>query len=491
MARIVELSQVPGNPYGEYYTEEDNMDIRRLITEHQTAVDVLDTELERLSRINAELLRKRSKHSNLIQKGKFALSPHSKLPLEIIKDIILYASCSMITIPFKWEIDTARSKRRILPTQVILAQVCSAWRKVAFSNPQLWSHFMIGCFWSRKDITLEIILELSSRSRGLPITLITTLSELPSQAFQALIMSHQPFLELKLTLSEKQLLQFYQFPTEACANLEVLSFLIPDPDIWNEMSVDFHPDKYPRLKSLTIRRKGGSALRISVIPWSQLTTLRLHPVRSSQLNMLRQCVSLEECDLRIKWGFIDGVGEIHLPCLLRFRVTGNIKNLSFLRVFRFPNLEEFEGHELRMQFLEDHQQLMLDHFNLPRIRVLKIPDWRTRLDFDALLKLAPCLESVSLPEPKDETPMQELATGALGPSLHSIETQFDWTCEQALTFAETRWECVDASNASGSSTKIVPFKRIEFRAINYATPDDLERRYALQKRGTVIEWDSQ
>jgi hypothetical protein len=83
MARIVELSQVPGNPYGEYYTEEDNMDIRRLITEHQTAVDVLDAELERLSRINAELLRKRSKHFNLIQTGKFALSPHSKLPLEI------------------------------------------------------------------------------------------------------------------------------------------------------------------------------------------------------------------------------------------------------------------------------------------------------------------------------------------------------------------------------------------------------------------------
>ena len=77
MARIVELSQVPGNPYGEYYTEEDNMDIRRLITEHQTAVDVLDAEVERLSRINAELLRERSKHFNLIQTGKFALSPHS------------------------------------------------------------------------------------------------------------------------------------------------------------------------------------------------------------------------------------------------------------------------------------------------------------------------------------------------------------------------------------------------------------------------------
>ena len=147
--------------------------------------------------------------------------------------------------------------------------------------------------------------------------------------------------------------------------------------------------------------------------------------------MLRQCVSLEECDLGIKWDSIDGVGEIHLPCLLRFRFAGNISNLH---VFRFPNLEEFEGDRLYMQFSEDDQKLMLEHFNLPRIRVLKIPDWRTRLDFGALFRLAPSLESVSLPEPNDETPMQELAAGALGPSLHSIETQFDWTCEQALSY---------------------------------------------------------
>ena len=237
---------------------------------------------------------------------------------------------------------------------MILAQVCSAWRKVAFSNPHLWSCFKIDRYLRQNDLTLKMIPELFSRSRGSPITLIT-FSELSSQAFQALIagMSYR-FAELKLTLSEEQLLQFYQFPTEACANLEVLSLLIPHPIALDEMSVDFHPDKYPRLKSLTIRRKGGLALRISVIPWRQLTTLCLHPVCSSQLNMLRQCVSLEECDLGIKWDSIDGVGEIHLPCLLRFRFAGNISNLH---VFRFPNLEEFEGDRLYMQFSEDDQKL--------------------------------------------------------------------------------------------------------------------------------------
>ena len=334
-------------------------------------------------------------------------------------------------------------------------------------------------------------LELISRARGSPITLTTVYPELSPQAFQALIagMSHQ-FSELQLWLSEAQLLQFYQFPMEAWINLEVLLLHIPYLEALDEMSVDFPPDKYPRLKSLTIwLDSDSSSMWISVIPWRQLTTLRLDRIYSSDLTPLRQCIFLEECDLRIKWDYIDGIGEIHLPSLLRFSVTRYSGNRSLLRVFKFPKLEGFEGDRLRMQFSEDDQELMLEHFNLQRLRVLKL-DWRKSFDFDALFKLAPCLESVSLPEPKDETPMQELATGALGSSLHSIETPYHCTCEQTLAFAETRWECVDASNASGSSTKIVPFKRIGFKTSDDPTPDHLERRKALQNRGTVVEWES-
>ena len=491
MARIVELSQLPGNSHGECYTEEDKTNIHRLIAGHQTTVDDLDAELERLSRINArlsrinaELLQNRSKHFNLIQRGKSALSPHSKLPSEIIREIIWHASCSMITIPFdKWiNSNTINTKGKIQPMQTILTQVCSAWRKVALSIPQLWTFFTITSDFERNDLALEMALELFSRSRGLPITLTTIYTELSPQAFQALIVPNQ-FSELKLTVSEEQLLQFYQFPTEACANLEVLSFHIYRYlDALGEMPVDFHPDKYPRLKSLTVRLTvwlgRGPAMRISVIPWRQLTALGLRPIYSSQLNTLRQCVFLKECDLGITWDFIDGVGEIHLPCLLRFCVTIYTSNPSLLRVFRFPNLEEFESSE-------DDQELMLEHFNLQRLRVLRL-NWRKTLDFGALFKLTSSLESVSLPGPKDETHMHELATGSLGPSLHSIKASYYCTWEQALAFAETRWECVDANNASGSFQKIVPFKRIKFRTRGDPT-DHQERLKALKKRGTVIE----
>ncbi len=146
---------------------------------------------------------------------------------------------------------------------------------------------------------------------------------------------------------------------------------------------------------------------------------------------------------------------------------------------------------MKIEFTEDDQKLMLEHFNLLRIRVLKIPDSRTNLDFYALFKLAPSLESVSLPQPKDENSMHELATGSLGPLLHSIETSYDCTCEQALAFAETRWERVaqPASNTYGSSPKIVPFKRIEFKVMDSPTLDHLERRRVLQNKGTVIKWD--
>jgi len=487
MARIVELSQIPGNLYGVQYTEEENTDIRRLIEEHQTTVDVLDVELERLSRINAELLEKRSNHFNLVQRGKFALAPHSKLPLEIVREIISHAS-RRITIPFKLKrSDTPKNNRKILPTQVILAQVCSAWRKIALSNPQLWRFFRINTCFEPSDITLEMVLELFSRARGSSLAVIAVrTTKLSPQAFQAIIMSHQ-FSELKLKLSEEQLLQFYQLPTDDCVNLEVLSLHIPLHEALDAISVDFHPDKYPRLKSLSMLFRDGPAMRVSIVPWRQLTTLRLERIYSSQLNMLRQCVSLEECTLRITSNSsIDSIGEIHLPSLLRFRVSGH--HLLF-RVFRLPNLEEFNSDRLMVSFTEDDQKLMLEHYNSLRIRVLILPYWISNLNFDALFKLAPSLESVALPKPINKPPMHELATGSLGPLLRDIQTPYYCTCEEILAFAETRWECVAASNASGSSTKIMPFKRIKIISMSYPSPDHLERQKVLQNKGTVIEWD--
>ncbi|KAF8339395.1 hypothetical protein F5887DRAFT_981224 [Amanita rubescens] len=463
MARIVELSQIPGNLYGVQYTEEENTDIRRLIAEHQTTVDVLDVELERLTRINAELLEKRSNHFNLIQRGKFALAPHSKLPLEIVREIILHASCR-ITIPFKLKrSDTPKNNCKIMPTQVILSQVCSAWRKIALSNPQLWRCFRIDTCFEPSDITLKTALELFSRARGSPLAVRTT--KLSPQAFQAIIMSNQ-FSKLLLKLSEEQLLQFYRLPTDACVNLQVLSLRIPYLEALDAISVDFHPDKYPRLKYLSMLLRDGPAMWISVVPWRQLTTLHLESIYASQLHMLRQCVSLEECKLRVTSdsSIYSGIGEIHLPCLLRFRISGH---RLLLRAFRLPNLEEFNGDRLMFSFTEDDQKLMLEHYNLLRIRVLILPRWSANIDFDALFKHAPSLD--------------------LGPLLRDIETPYNCTCEEILAFAETRWECVAASNASGSSTKIVPFERIKFKATDSPTPDHLERRKALQNRGTNIE----
>ncbi|KAF8339396.1 hypothetical protein F5887DRAFT_981228 [Amanita rubescens] len=477
MARIVELSQLPSNHYGVYYTEEDNTNIRHLIAEHQTTVDVLDVELERLTRINAELLEKRSNHFNLIQRGKFALAPHSKLPLEIVREIILHASCR-ITIPFKLKrSDTPKNNRKIMPTQVIL--------KIALSNPQLWRSFRINTCFEPSDITLKMALELFSRARGSPLRVRAT--KLSPQAFQAIIMPNQ-FSKLKLKLSEEQLLQFYQLPTDACVNLEVLSLHIPYLEALDARFVDFHPDKYPRLKSLIMFLRDGPAMRIFAVPSRQLTTLHLGSIYASQLHMLRQCVSLEECKLRVTSdsSIYSGIGEIHLPCLLRFRVSGHH---SLLRVFRLPNLEEFNGDRLMFSFTEDDQKLMLEHYNLLRIRVLILPHWSANIDFDALFKHAPSLESVSLPKPIDKTSMYELATGSLGPLLRDIKTRYNCTCEEILAFAETRWECVAASNASGSSAKIVPFERIKFKATDSPTPDHLERRKALQNRGTDIEWE--
>lgn len=126
MARIYDLSQV-GYSNEESYTEKEAVTIRHLISENQALVDALDAELN-------DLLLHRDKYFDYVQRGKAALSPLKKLPHEIIREVFLHASWSTIEIPFPiGQGDNNNDDRNseepdwpqaLMPTQVVLAQVC-------------------------------------------------------------------------------------------------------------------------------------------------------------------------------------------------------------------------------------------------------------------------------------------------------------------------------------------------------------------------------
>jgi hypothetical protein len=503
MARIDDLSQV-GYSNEESYTEKEAVTIRHLISKNQALVDALDAELD-------ELMLQRDKHFDYVQRGKAALSPLKKLPHEIIREVFLHASRStIIEIPFPigrkddnnkddnnndQNSDSEESDwpHTLMPTQVVLAQVCSVWRRIAFSTPCLWSVIWIQ---NMDDHALTIASELLSRAGGSAITLNGPLyAPFSSEAFDILIMSNQ-FKYLQTKLWYEQLLQFCQLPSPACVNLGSLLLDIHHGATQLEINITLNPDKYPRLKHLFIRllgpRDGFIILQTSVIPWDQLTTLDLFTVHSSQLNALRQCKSLTSFKIGVEWDGINNVEEIYLPCLLKFTLRTFFEDVpSLLHIFNFPNLEEFETYKLTGPFSDDVQELLLQHFNFRRIRVLDIEVLMGGIDISALLSCTPCLESLCLQESidMDQNTMNEVAVGTLGPSLRCIDLfGCEKTWDQALEFAETRWESATASQESGSSLKIMPFEKIKFNIIpGSQKPDHSQRREALESHGTIFD----
>ena len=460
MARIDGLSQV-GYSNEECYTKMEAVTIRHLISENQALVDALDTELD-------DLMLKRDKHFDHVQWGKAALSPLKKLPREIIREVFLHASWSTIEIPFPIGQEDDNNDDRnseesdwphtLMPTQVILALVCSGWRKIAFSIPCLWNVLSIG---SMDDRDLAIASELLPRAGGSAITLNGRhYAPFSSEEFDILIMSNQ-FKYLWTKLWYDQLLQFCQLPSEASLNLESLLLDIHHRTTQLEIDVTLNLDKYPCLKNLVIHLgapRGFLILQSSIIPWDQLSTLELFTVHTSQLNDLCQCTSLTSFKIGVEWDGINNVGEIYLPRLLKFTLNTFFEDvLSLLRAFNFPNLEEFETYRLTGPLSpEDVQELLLQRFNFRRIRVLDIEVLADGIDISTLLSCAPCLESICLQlVGMDQNTMNQVAVGRLGPSLRCIDlVGCECTWDQALEFAETRWKSAIASQESGSSLKI-------------------------------------
>lgn len=492
MAIIDDLSQV-GYSNDESYTEEEAVTIRHLIAKNQALVDALDAKIDNISL-------KRDIHFGYVERGKAALSPLKKLSQEIIREVFLHASWSTITIPFPYgpedydENDSNCEELYVMiPMQVVLAQVCSAWREMALSIPQLWNVVKIDQGFIH-DNTLAIASELLSRARGSGITLDAEFrgyTEAPSKAFDMLIIPNS-FKYLRTRLSYEQLLQFYKQPLEASANLESLLLNIKYDTTPGEISVTFDPNKYPRFKHLSIHYRLIN-LHSSVLPWHQLLTLDLHTVHSSQLNVLGQCTSLTSLEIEVNWDGINNTGEICLHSLLNFNLRAtNIEDVpSLLRIFHFPILEKFEAVGLIGHFSE---KLMLQHFNFERIRVLDISMLKDNIDIGALLSCAPCLESLSLPEPiiMDQDTVNQVAVGRLGPSLRCIDlVGYECNWDQALQFAETRWESAIASQESGLSVvNITPFEKVRFNITNgyCPTPDQLRRKEALASRGTTFSF---
>ncbi|KAF5347072.1 hypothetical protein D9758_011647 [Tetrapyrgos nigripes] len=101
-------------------------------------VDRLDVQLAWIDQVRGQLHGCRNVFHRMAEEHQGLLAPIRKLPVETLSMIFSYHS-----YPYGLSINMAAPKRRISPITLDLAQTCSRWRQVVFSQPALWSRLFI------------------------------------------------------------------------------------------------------------------------------------------------------------------------------------------------------------------------------------------------------------------------------------------------------------------------------------------------------------
>jgi hypothetical protein len=135
-----------------------------------TDMSRLDDEVKRLQEITQELLRSRKALSKYMEKHETVLTPIERLPSELLSEIFIHLLRPKsnqdfflsVRVPRTWSVAT------------IPIQVCSRWRKVVLSTPELYTSITVGHPKGDQNVlALDVVATQAwlSRSGDLPLSL--------------------------------------------------------------------------------------------------------------------------------------------------------------------------------------------------------------------------------------------------------------------------------------------------------------------------------
>ncbi|KAJ7807114.1 hypothetical protein B0H13DRAFT_590108 [Mycena leptocephala] len=156
-------------------TTPSDSDCRRIqdfLNAPRRAVADLTEEIMRMQNLLDGLTRKRDELSQLIDSHLALVSPARRLPEDVISAIFI--ACVSSTSNATLDSETA---------PLLLCQVCSAWRRVALSTPQLWTSLHIPLLSTSKTQDLADIASCwLSRSGVLPLSISLIYTDVHEQS---------------------------------------------------------------------------------------------------------------------------------------------------------------------------------------------------------------------------------------------------------------------------------------------------------------------
>ena len=253
-----------------------------------------------------QLLEERRRLYELVARCKVALAPHRKLPVDVLRCIfamLVEEEDQGIYIPFKQS-----SEDLIIPAAVVLTHVCSLWRHIALSSPELWNN--ISLEMDKHDRSVPFALELLSRACDLPINLELRLPIYRHGSGD----SHIDFVHAVYQLTSNRSVQKLRLHTDGDFSPVVSPenmFIVGTFNGVRDLHLQFDDFScwifdqctFPNLEALIFRTPNiGGSIHLPGVPWSQLRRLDLSTYIQDVpgiLRLLSQCTLIEECKLLV------------------------------------------------------------------------------------------------------------------------------------------------------------------------------------------------
>lgn len=263
------------------------VDQRHPVQGHKPVVH-LDAGIKRTQRAIERVSHERDQVQDLLEAHKSLLSRARCVPPEIWSEIFIH--CLPDEQFIQWDSSTV---------PLLLGQICSAWRNIALSTPQLWTSLSFRLLtdgWKslfQMCLTLSGTLPLSLEMAWYPPVTSVNVNYFHDHILKVILPSSNRWRNLRLSLPDHSVLKLLNNPIPLLETLQ-LFLMTPLP------TFNLTPSSAPNLRSVSTLSIYQNPHDLS-IPWGQLTHFHSRFCLSVEgcLDILRECKSLQRCRLRV------------------------------------------------------------------------------------------------------------------------------------------------------------------------------------------------
>ncbi|KAJ7047810.1 hypothetical protein C8F04DRAFT_22887 [Mycena alexandri] len=309
-------------------TDFESKEVDNLLSSFTGSLKEIDDEIAQIDASLSALKQRRNRLHQAVAAHRAVLSPARKLHEDVVREI--FVSC----------ISSSRNgTMHPSHSPLLLGQICSEWRNIALTTPQLWASLHVPIPpASRMEQISNLVVTWLGRSGALPLSISITISQACTADRLASSKSVSNLLDILTSFSHRwKRVQFISPSSSFFYQPELLftslAKLFPESvPMLEEVTFDFYSypmfdlQSLPFLHAPGIRSVSFSSMAANIqslpLPWAVVTELQVGGTKSSLLSVaaalqiLNKCPNIQICVMHIALPDLgDFAEEILLPHL--------------------------------------------------------------------------------------------------------------------------------------------------------------------------------